>query len=101
MAAFYRKNRLPLTRLGISIGKKAGGAVTRNRIKRVIREGYRQSELKMPIGYDIVITPRAEAATLKPQDLAGFFARLSREMRASEKDTDHRNKALPKNPEQG
>lgn len=45
-------------RLGITAGKKVGGAVQRNRAKRMIRAAYSACELSMPIGLDLVIVAR-------------------------------------------
>lgn len=49
-----------LNRVGITVTKKLGGAVLRNRAKRIIREGYRLSDKDSPIkkGFLIVIVAR-------------------------------------------
>ena len=44
------------TRLGIAATKKIGGAVERNRAKRLVRELFRRNPA--PPGYDIVVVPR-------------------------------------------
>lgn len=60
-----------INRIGISASKKVGGAVQRNRAKRVIREAYRQidREIGVKTGYLIVITPYPKAAEVKMQDV--------------------------------
>ena len=60
-----------VNRLGISVSKKNGGAVTRNRIKRIIREGYRAIEREgcLLTGYLVVIAAKNEAAEVKSGDI--------------------------------
>jgi len=43
------------TRLGLSIGKRIGNAVTRNRLKRLLREAFRLRQRDLPAGLDLVI----------------------------------------------
>jgi len=45
-------------RLGITVSKKVGNSVTRNRVKRLIRESYRQLEADLIKGKDIVVVAR-------------------------------------------
>lgn len=60
-----------INRIGIQASKKVGGAVARNRAKRVIREAYRKidNEYGIKQGWLIVITPYPQAAELKMQDI--------------------------------
>ena len=55
-------NGLEFTRLGLSIGKRVGGAVARNRTKRLIREAFRLSQRDFPAGpsagLDLVVSVR-------------------------------------------
>ena len=46
------------TRLGIAVNAKLGGAVQRNRVKRIIREGYRQLLPEISPGLIIVVSAR-------------------------------------------
>jgi ribonuclease P protein component len=55
---FIHPNRLGFGRLGIAATRKLGGAVARNRSKRLIREVFRRN--KVAQGLDIVIVPRQE-----------------------------------------
>lgn len=48
----------PLPRLGITVSSKVGGAVVRNRAKRLIREAYRRSAAILESGLDLVINGR-------------------------------------------
>ena len=60
-----------LNRVGITVTKKLGGAVERNRAKRVIREGYRLSNASYPIkrGFLIVIVARGGIVKAKSCDI--------------------------------
>ncbi len=49
-----RPNSLENTRLGITVTKKVGNAVQRNRIKRVVREVFRRNRYLFPASHDIV-----------------------------------------------
>lgn len=48
----------PEPRLGISVSKKVGGAVVRNQVKRLIKEGFRSLRGGIASGYDYVIIAR-------------------------------------------
>jgi len=78
-----RKSRGPITvhlkpnglthhRLGLSIGRRVGGAVTRSRLKRMIREVFRLTQSELPMhdsaGYDLVISARKH----EPITLEGY-----------------------------
>jgi len=45
-------------RLGISVSRRLGGAVIRNRIKRLVREVYRERKSRLADNIDIVVVPR-------------------------------------------
>ena len=49
------------TRLGLSVGRKVGNAVVRNRWKRLIREAFRKQIVELPVGLDLVVRPRKGA----------------------------------------
>jgi ribonuclease P protein component len=53
--AFVRDRTDPHSRIGITVSKKVGNAVARNRIKRIIREFYRHRKNTVPEGRDISI----------------------------------------------
>ena len=54
-------NRLHFNRLGITVSKKIGTAVTRNRIRRRIKEIYRLTENNIKEGYDLCFVARSRA----------------------------------------
>lgn len=56
-------------RLGITVSKKVGNAVTRNRCKRIIREIFRKNKEKFPQGADVVVIVRREMASKRYSDV--------------------------------
>jgi ribonuclease P protein component len=51
-------------RLGVSVGRKVGGAVERNKVKRAMREAFWTLSSRLPDGYDFVLVGRAGVADL-------------------------------------
>ena len=62
---YARRNGKSINRLGITVSKKVGKAVQRNRAKRRLKELYRTSLHRLKIGYDIVIVARSSAVTVE------------------------------------
>ena len=71
-------------RLGVSVGRRVGGAVERNRVKRMLREAFWALDDRLPAGHDFVIVARAGSAELADEagldgvrdELAELLARL-------------------------
>ena len=61
LVLYARRNRLGRNEVGITVSKKLGGAVIRNRTRRRLREIYRLNEARFAPGWDIVVVARSRA----------------------------------------
>ncbi|MGM9604294.1 MAG: ribonuclease P protein component [Faecousia sp.] len=61
LVLYARRNRTGTNRVGITVSKKLGHAVVRNRTRRRLREIYRLNELRFQPGWDIVVVARVRA----------------------------------------
>ena len=71
LTVIVARNDLPYCRLGISAGKKIGGAAKRNRAKRLIRELFRTNKRIFPAGHDLVFVPYRKIFHLDLNELKG------------------------------
>ncbi len=71
-----RPNDLAHCRWGLSISRKVGNAVVRNRIKRLIREAIRLGRHDFPVGYDLILIIRPHKP-LRLADYQGLLAFLT------------------------
>lgn len=67
-------NGLEHSRLGITTSRKVGGAVVRNRWRRLIREAYRLHKAEFPQGYDIVVIVKPKQ---KPTSMMDVFEEIA------------------------
>ena len=59
LVLYARRNRTGKNRVGVTVGKKLGHAVVRNRVRRRLREIYRLNESRFTPGWDIVVVARS------------------------------------------
>ena len=89
---FAARNDFPSTptRIGLSVSKKHGGAVDRNRLKRWLREAFRLEQHRFPAGLDLIAIPlAADRASLSAyrQSLIGLVKRLMKRLDRAEDST--------------
>jgi ribonuclease P protein component len=70
------------TRLGVTVGRRVGGAVQRNRVKRLVREVFRRNRALFPRDCDVVLVARPGADRL---DYATVLSELERAQTAIER----------------
>ena len=64
------------SRLGVTVSKRVGNSVTRNRLKRRIREWFRHAREVLPDGSDIVVIARRAARDLSSSKIAAVLDRM-------------------------
>lgn len=82
-----KPNGLDHPRLGLSVGRKVGNAVVRNRLKRLIREAFRLMQHDFPRGYDLIVVIRPHATL----NLAAYQHLLHKAARQIHQEWDKRH----------
>ena len=77
LVLYARKNRTNTNRVGITVSKKLGHAVVRNRVRRRLREIYRLHEDQFQPGWDIVVVARTKAVHTEFGKLTQAYLQLA------------------------
>jgi ribonuclease P protein component len=77
LVLYARKNRTSTNRVGITVSKKLGHAVVRNRVRRRLREVYRLHEDQFQPGWDIVVVARSRCIKAPFRDIVSAYLALA------------------------
>ena len=77
LVLYARKNRTGTNRVGITVSKKLGHAVVRNRVRRRLREVYRLNESSFQPGWDIVVVARSRCISASFQEIVNAYLTLA------------------------
>ena len=78
LVLYARKNRTDRNRVGITVSKKLGHAVVRNRTRRRLREVYRLNEERFQPGWDLVVVARSRAVDAPFEKLTRSYLQLAK-----------------------
>jgi ribonuclease P protein component len=78
--SFPREEDSSDPRLGVSVGRKVGGAVERNRVKRLLRDAFWAAADSLPDGHDFVVVARPESGELASREGEPGVERTLREL---------------------
>ncbi len=73
---FLEKEKQTRFRIGISVSKKIGNAVVRNRFKRYIRQAFYELDENIKLEYDLIVIARAPVATFDFAQTKGSLLHL-------------------------
>jgi ribonuclease P protein component len=71
-----RKGEVPAARIGLSVSKEHGGAVRRNKLKRILREAFRHERAAMPDNIDVVLIPKKRDDNMPLAEIRSELPRL-------------------------
>lgn len=77
LVLYARPNRSAANRVGVTVGKKLGKAVVRNRVRRRLREIYRCNESLFAPGWDIVVVARSRSVNADFEKLTSAYLSLA------------------------
>lgn len=77
LVLYAKENELPHSRVGLSVSRKVGNAVVRNRYKRLFREAFRLLQHELPTGLDFILIPRSSDALPSLDDVTASLRRLA------------------------
>ncbi|MEG0371545.1 MAG: ribonuclease P protein component [Clostridium sp.] len=78
LVLYNYRNKKDVSRVGISVSKKVGNSVVRNRVKRLIRECYRLNSESFNKGFDFVFIARQRASTADYKKVESAMKHLMR-----------------------
>lgn len=76
----WRRAEGERSRLGLSVGRRIGNAVERNRVKRVLREVFRREAATLSTALDIIIIPRGYRTASSFEEMLAAFRHLVRKL---------------------
>ena len=88
LVLYARENHSSANRVGVTVGKKLGKAVIRNRVRRRLREVYRLNEAAFQCGYDIVVVARSKAVEAPFSQLTKAYLALAQKAGILRQETD-------------
>ncbi len=77
LVLYARKNHTATNRVGVTVSKKLGCAVVRNRVRRRLREVYRLNETRFAPGWDIVVVARSRCVKADFRQLTHAYLSLA------------------------
>ena len=77
LVLYARKNHSATNRVGVTVSKKLGCAVVRNRVRRRLREVYRLNETRFTPGWDIVVVARSRCTAASFEKLTAAYLSLA------------------------